>query len=63
MTVPELAKMREVILEVIDAGCPKHPGQPWLLYNGVDENAANQERLDFCDEVQRRLVERAKRND
>lgn len=61
-TINQLVAIREEVLGVIDDGCPKHNNSPWMLYKsgmGVDEAFANAERLDFCDELQRRLMKRS----
>ncbi len=51
INVHDLARIRRAILTVIDDGCQKHWGQPWLL-NADDEALANDERMRFCDAIQ-----------
>lgn len=59
LTPAQLAAIRSVILEVIDDG--GKDGQ-WMFYeDATGEHVwteADSERLDFCDEIQRRIVAR-----
>ena len=51
LSIQDLAELRGILLDVIDDGA-------WRLYQekGFSQDDANAERLDFCDEVQRRLT-------
>ena len=61
MTVKELALVREAILATLDEPCTRHQG-PWVLTGTQSsEDLINQERLDFCDAVQKRIAELSKR--
>jgi hypothetical protein len=68
MTKSELAKLRRIILRVIDDGCTCESGEkhPWEFYEdgteggNVDaytEDMANANRLRFCDRIQELLTE------
>ena len=48
-----MTRLREVILEVIDDGDPASKA-PWAI-DHVFEDCANDARLRFCDEVERRF--------
>ena len=61
-----LARLREIVLETIDAGDPADK-QPWALYEHDDSNGpewteadANEQRLRFADQIARRIAEDAK---
>ena len=60
MTDKELALVREAILNTLDEPCTRHQG-PWVLTGTQSgEDLINQERLDFCDQIQSRILELSK---
>ena len=61
-----LARLREIVLETIDAGDPADK-QPWALYEHDDSNGpewteadANEQRLRFADQIERGIAREAK---
>jgi len=63
LTTTDLAALRRIILTVIDDGDPECANVPWELYQSdfIDRDKANAQRLDFCDEIQRRITDEAAR--
>lgn len=63
LDVHGIARLREIVLEVIDAGDPvlSHVGdiREWFFYH-KDEDYANEQRLLFCDAIATRIAEEAK---
>lgn len=51
MTTTELAKLRAVLLTVIDDGCDCDPKKHQWQLNHVDESFADEQRLRFRDRV------------
>jgi len=64
-TITQLAAIRETLLDVIDDGAPwQGLGRPWTFYPTegywkTETQATNADRLDFCSELQRRLMQRS----
>ena len=64
LSIADLVKLREILLDVIDSDRWQFDEgwfDPLFEVNGayLDEDGANRNRMNFCDEVQRRIVKLA----
>ncbi len=60
-TIHQLSELRSAILTCLDDGDVKsgRMDRRWMLYDD-DEDVANEQRLDFCDEVAGIIIKRIK---